>query len=323
VKSAPAHTDRSIGLAIFGSIQILVGLGCAALIPLSFVAQSLGNVAGVATNDVRSALPAMVVYAALAAAFVWLGIGSIKARRWARELSLSLAWVWFLTGVCSLIFAWLLLPSALLTLAGGGGFSREVAVLVTAATTAVLSFFYVLLPLAFLGFYRSPNVAATCRARGPSRQWTDDLPQRLVTLTVVWVLAAVSVLLMPAYRFVAPFFGVVLDGSAGAVVWSVVLIGCVALAWGSVRRDLWAWRGAMIAVILAGLSTVVTSLRVDTGTIVQAMDLPDDQAALLTSVLMPDRWLVVLFWIVAWGSFLVYLASLRRDFAARTAVSDG
>ena len=137
------------------------------------------------------------------------------------------------------------------------------------------------------------------------------------------VLAAVSVLVMPAYRFVVPFFGVVLAGSAGAVVWLVVLIGCIALAWGSVRRELWAWWGAMIAVLLAAVSTILTSLRVDTLAILRAMDLPDDQTALITSAMMPDRWVVVLFWIVAWGSFIAYLATLRGFFLVRPADADG
>ncbi len=321
--STPAHKDRSLGLVIFGVLQILIGLGCAALVPLSLVAQSLGNVGGVASTDARSVFPAMVVYAALAAAFVWLGIGSIRARRWARELSWSLSWVWFLTGICSMIFAWLLLPFVLRELAGEGGFPREVVVLVTVVTTVLLGFVYVLLPGAFVVFFRSPHVAATCRARDPKRQWTDDLPQRMLTLTIVWALAAVSVLVMPAYRFVVPFFGVVLAGPAGAVVWAVILIGCVALAWGSVRRELWAWWGAMIAVLLAGLSTVITSLRVETVEMLRAMDLPDDQTALISGAMMPDQWVVILFWIVAWGSFLAYLATLRRFFVVPPAGDDG
>jgi len=317
------HKDRTVGLVVFGILQILIGVCCAMLIPLSLAAQALGNAGGVASVDARTVLPGMVVYVALATTFVWLGIGSIRARRWAREVSLSLSWVWFLTGICSLILVWLLLPSLLRELAGEGGFPPEVAVLVSIVTTVVLGFLYVLLPGALVLFFRSPHVAATCRVRDPSRRWTDDLPQRMLTLTIVWVLAAVSVLVMPAYRFVVPFFGVVLAGLAGAVVWLVVLIGCVALAWGSARRELWAWRGAMIAVLLAALSTVLTFLRVDAVEMVRAMDLPADQVALISGAMMPDRWLVILFWIVAWGSFLAYLVTLRRFFTARPADGDG
>ena len=316
------HKDRSVGLVIFGAVQILVGVCCAALVPLSLLAQQLGTIGGVSSSDPRSAIPVMVVYSVLATAFVWLGIGSIRARRWARELSLSLSWVWFLTGICSLILAWALLPSALGELVGEGGLPHEVVVLITAGTTVVLGVVYVLLPGACVLFFRSPDVAATCRARDPGRQWTDDLPQRLLTLILVWALAAVSVLVMPAYNFVVPFFGVVLVGSEGAIVWLVILIGCVALVWGSAHRNPWAWWGAMIAVSLAGVSSVLTSLKVETSEILRAMDLPGDQADLLTDAMTPDRWLVVLFWLAAWGSFLAYLATLRRFFAARPADED-
>jgi hypothetical protein len=316
------HKDRSVGLVIFGVLQILVGVCCAALVPLSLMAQQLGTIAGASSADPRSAFPGMVVYAALATAFVWLGIGSVRARRWAREVSLSLSWVWLLTGICSLILAWLLLPSVLGALAGEGGFPVEVTLLVTVVTTAVLGIVYVLLPGAFVLFFRSPDVAATCHARDPGRQWTDDLPQRLITLILVWALAAVSVLVMPAYRFVVPFFGVVLVGSAGAIVWLVILIGCVALVWGSARREPWAWWGAMIGVFLAGVSTVLTSLKVETSEFLRAMDLPGDQADLLSAAMTPDRWLVVLFWLAAWGSFLAYLANLRRFFVAGSADAD-
>jgi len=319
----PAHKDRTVGLVIFGVIQILIGAFCALLVPLSLAAQSLATVGGVVAADPRSALPGMVVFAVLATAFVWLGIGSMRARRWARELTLSLSWVWLLTGLCSLIFAWLMLPPMLRELGGAGGLPSDVVVLVTIVTMVFLGFAYVLLPGAFVLFFRSAHVAATCRARDPRPQWTDDLPQRLLTLTIVWVLAAVSVLVMPAYRFVVPFFGVVLAGSVGAVVWLVILIVCVALAWGSGRRQPWAWRGAMIAVLLAALSSVTTFLRVDAVEVVRAMDLPADQAGLVTLAMMPDRWVVVLFWLVTWGSFLAYLVTLRRFFVLMPADVDG
>ena len=67
---------------------------------------------------------------------------------------------------------------------------------------------------------------------------------------------------------------------------------------------------------------MLTSLRVEPWEILRAMDLPDDQASLITDTMMPDQWVVVLFWIVAWGSFLAYLATLRRFFSARPAERD-
>jgi len=54
--------------------------------------------------------------------------------------------------------------------------------ILAAAILGVAGFIYVLLPGAFLLFYRSPSVAETCQARDPSPQWTDGCPPRLLTL---------------------------------------------------------------------------------------------------------------------------------------------
>jgi len=180
----------------------------------------------------------------------------------------------------------------------------------------VIGFLFVLLPGAFVLFYRSPHVAATCRIRDSQPQWTDDLPRRLLTLVIVWALAAVSVLMMPAYGFIVPFFGVVLSGASGAAVWAAILVMCVALTWGSARRAPWAWWGGVAAIILATLSSVITALRVDPAAFILAMDLPEQQTALLSEIAMPEQWVMALVWVVMWGTFLAYLMTVRRFFFA-------
>src|ERR1035438_9907333 len=44
-------------------------------------------------------LPAVSIYGCMAVALIWLGIGSIKARRWARALLLIFSWSWLVMGV--------------------------------------------------------------------------------------------------------------------------------------------------------------------------------------------------------------------------------
>jgi CHASE2 domain-containing sensor protein len=61
----------------------------------------------------RVILPALIVYVALAAAFVWLGIGSIRCRRWARALILILAWAWLCVGVITVPLMAFLMPRIL------------------------------------------------------------------------------------------------------------------------------------------------------------------------------------------------------------------
>jgi hypothetical protein len=184
------------------------------------------------------------------------------------------------------------------------------------ATLAVLGFLYVVLPGAFILFYRSRHVAETCRKRDLKPQWTDGLSQRLLTLTILWVMLAVSVLLMPAYGWVVPFFGFIVKGASGFGIWAVFFGCCLLLAWGTSRSAPWAWKGAIGLTILAAVSSLVTFARVDLVDFVPAMGLSAEQESMFAGVLAIDRWLVVVLSVAVWGSFLAYLLTVRGCFPA-------
>jgi hypothetical protein len=311
---SPDFKDRSVGLILFGVISILIGLCSVMLVPLSLISVTLSGPAAKSGLDLRSAMAASALYAVIAIAFVWLGIGSIRARRWARELLLSLSWIWLLTGICSLAFGVVVVPLVIHGIAAETGLPPETVTLVVAVVFCVIGVLYVVLPMAFVMFYRSPHVAATCAARDPRPQWVDRCPQRLLTLTVVWVLAGVSVLLMPAYAFFFPLFGVVATGLAGALLWFLVLAVCVALVIGTSRGALWAWWGGMALAVMAMLSSAVTVLRYDLGELMTRMEMPPEQASMMASFNLFGGWSMALIVLIIWGTFIVYLLSLRRYF---------
>ena len=78
--------NRHTGLMIFGVLTI--GLGCMAALGTFFIvigqllAASIPN--GPPPMPFSAILPGICVYVILAVALIWLGIGSIRARRWAR-----------------------------------------------------------------------------------------------------------------------------------------------------------------------------------------------------------------------------------------------
>jgi hypothetical protein len=313
-KDAVVYRDRSFGLVIFGVIEILIGGFCGLLVPLGALAWWITGGQTSGSGALRSTVPVLVLYAVFAGVLIWLGVGSIRARRWACELMLSISRIWLLTGVASLVITWFILPGLMRSVGGAAGMPAAVLLMTTAVTFVIVSFVYVMLPGAFVLFYRSPDVMATCRARDPRPQFTDGCPPRILTLAVVWALAAVSVLVMPAYDWAFPFFGTMVVGIEGAVPWLVVLVVCGMLAWGSCRRSPWAWWGGVAATGAAAVSTVLTSLRMDPKSILSVMRLADDQVRLLSSISWPDRWMIVLLWVAVWGSMLAYLVSLRRFF---------
>ena len=310
--------DRSFGLAVFGVLEILLGVFCALMVPLSLLAWSVSG----SSASLRSTIPVLVVYAVVAAGLIWLGIGSIRARRWACDLMLSISRIWLVTGVCSVLVTGFILPGMLAGMGAGEGIASEALFVATAIIFAILGLVYVLLPAAFVLFFRSPDVIATCRARDPQPQFTDGCPPRILTLAVVWGLGAVSVLVMPAYGWAFPFFGSVLSGAAGMVLWMAVLLVCGVLAWGTCRRRPWAWWGALAATIVAAVSTILTSIRVSPEEVVRALPLADDQRQVLASISWPEAWVMTLVWIVVWASMVIYLLTVRPEFRKTSPIDD-
>jgi hypothetical protein len=314
IESLPEFKDRTVGLVVFGGVSVLIGLFCALLVPLMFVAAALAETNGGGGVNLRSAWSASAMNALMAVAFVWLGIGSVRARRWACELLLSLSWIWLLTGICALIIGIVVVPGVIAQLGTGSEIPPEMAALVIAVTFGVSGVIYVVLPGLFVLFYRSPSVAATCRVRHPDPQWIDRIPRRLLTLMVVWVLLAASVFVMPGYNYFFPLFGFVLTGAAGAFLWAIALAVCVALAVGTGRRTPWAWWGGVALTIAATLSSILTVLRFDMTEIMALMTLPEDQVAIMETLPILDGWVPVVGSVVVWGTFLAYLMTLRRYF---------
>lgn len=110
------HRDRSLGLTVFGALEILVALACATLIPLTLVAGAVTP-----GMDAHLVLPSLVLYAAMAAVFLTLGIGSIRARIWAQALTLSLSWIWLITGIATVLLSFLALSGLWRDLAANVG----------------------------------------------------------------------------------------------------------------------------------------------------------------------------------------------------------
>jgi hypothetical protein len=318
--SAPVHAgegpeiDRSAGLVLFGVVLILVGLICALLVPLMLVAAAAARELGGpgAAPALRSTLSQMLVYGLTAALLVWLGIGSIRARRWAPPLILVLSWLWLITGAFTILITLWLLPAMLSAVAPGAA-SAGPLVLVQLVVFVALGFGFVLLPGAFVWFYRSEHVTATCRARDPRPSWTDDCPRHILSLVMILVLSALSVLAVPAYNFVLPVFGLVLSGWPGAVCWVAILVLLVALAWGAARRNPRAWWAALASTLLATVATTTTAAVVPWSELVERMALSEDELMILEAVTIGPVGLIAVS-LVVWGTLIGYLLYVRRFF---------
>ena len=79
--------DRRTGLMVFGILVIVLGCFVALMVPFMLLGQLMaGRVPGGEAMPLRFLMPVLVMYLGLAVAFIWLGIGSVQCRRWARAI---------------------------------------------------------------------------------------------------------------------------------------------------------------------------------------------------------------------------------------------
>src|SRR5579862_5052685 len=117
--SAPEQS-RHGGLIAFGVISIVIGSlsGCLALaVPLPLFIHNMSPPGAAPAPDVSTIVAALILYGVFATAFIWIGVGSCKCRRWVRPIVLCVAWPSLVMGILSAVIWLALLPVIAPTLA--------------------------------------------------------------------------------------------------------------------------------------------------------------------------------------------------------------
>jgi hypothetical protein len=123
--------------------------------------------------------------------------------------------------------------------------------------SVVLVLLYVLLPLGFLLFYRSPHVKATVEAKDPKERWTDRCPLPVLGAALVAGYGAFASLCGLLYG-VFPIAGHLLRGLPALLVFLAMAAINAALAVGLYRLRPTAWWGALAFYSATVLVTLVT-----------------------------------------------------------------
>jgi len=311
--------DRKTGLVVFGILQIIFGGICALMVPLMI----LGMIASTALKDsstmsmnASTMIPGVLFYILLAVWFIWMGIGSIRARRWASALLLVSSWLWLIGGISGLIFMLLLMPDMYDQVAKSGQMPQEMAAIMKYVMLGFTAVVYVIIPGTLVLFYGRKNVKATCAFRDPKVRWTDKCPLPVLAVSLMYGFWAGSMLLMGFYGWAIPFFGRILSGVTGA---GVVLVGILLLgyvAWGTYRLRIKAWWCAVLVTIGWAISTGITFSRVSMWDFYEKMNFPEQQLEIMKQCGMPPTSAMTLFFGVWVVGFLGYLLYTRRYFLA-------
>jgi len=279
-------TDRSARLVAFGILATLAGVALAGLGALGALLPFIGGKAGIVgvAPDPRAAAMGLVVHALLGAAFVSVGIGSVRRRRWAPPLMLTLSWTWLIGGLFSAVVVPGLVEGALTAAGPETLITGGVLLAVQSVVMLVVVFVGVLIPAAFVVVYRDPDAQRTCEHHDPRPSWTERCPASVLGLSVG--LAACAALGVPmALQPAVPMFGTLVGGWPGGILIlsGSALLGYLALQCYRLRPI--GWWGTTAALVLLGVSTGVTFLRIDPVEIYREMGYPEDQIAMLRGAL--------------------------------------
>lgn len=309
--------DRKTGLIVFGILEIVFGALCALMVPFMMVgmlATSALEENSAPPVNAGMMIPGLLFYALLAVWFIWMGIGSVKARRWARALLLVTSWPWLIGGITGLVFMLFLFPGMFDQMGKSGLMPTEMAIVMKYVMIGTMGVFYVIIPGMLVLFYGSKHVRATCERRDPRIRWTDKCPLPVLAVSLISGFWAASMLLTGFYGWAVPFFGSILSGISGA---GVALLGMLLLgyvSWGTYRLSIKAWWCAVFLIVAWGISASITFSRVSLMEFYERMNFPAQHLELMKQYTPAQEPWMVLFsvlWVVV---ALAYLLYTRRYF---------
>ena len=311
------YRDRKIGLVVFGILEIIMGAFCALMIPLillsMFASNALNNDPASSMNS-GAMIAGLLMYVFVAICFVWMGIGSILARRWARALVLVTSWIWLFGGMMGLGVILLLMPDMHNQMGEIEEVSRQIIAVIKYVMIGIMTIIYIVIPGVLILFYGSKHTKATCEQRDPHIRWTDKCPLPVLAVSLTFGCGAASIYCMGFYGWAMPFFGFILSGIAGL---AIVFIGSLLfayVAWGTYRLNIYAWWCAVLLILVWGISSVMTFTRVNIIAYYEKMGFAAEQLEMMKQMAIAQSpWMVQLcgVWVVV---ALVYLLYIRRFF---------
>ena len=279
------------------------------------------NLPNAPQTDTKALLPAFFIYGGLGVVLVWLGIGSIMMRRWARALLLIFSWSWLGTGVMAMAMMLFFLPKMMENMQAQQASHPE---LPPSAMTGIIvvmmmieGFFFIVLPGIWTFFYSSRHVKATCEEHDPAPSWTDASPLPVLGLCIWLAFGGLIMLTMPlTTRGVLPFFGMFLTGITGSLLCLIFAAVWCGSAWLIYKLDLRGWWLLMIAACLFGVSTALTYSMHDVTEAYHLMGYPEAQIEQIKQAGMGGNTMV---WFSSFCMLplLGYLLFIKRYFKAR------
>ncbi len=299
------HKDKKSSLVVMGIFEVIGGVLCALLALVTMIPLVLtpGKI------PVQQIMPGMLVYLFLSVWLIWMGIGTIRACRWARILMLVASWLALASGVLAMGMMFFVLPKSF----AGAAVPDAMVIPMMIVTSIILTVFYVLIPAFGIVFYGGRNVRATFEHCNPIPSWLEQCPLPVLALALMLALSVVSMTMLCFVHCAIPFFGIILSGWAGAI----VLLGgfgiCGLLAVGVFKLRPAAWWGTLALLLLGVTSQMITYSRIDMADYYMAIGYTDQMLQQMTNMGWSGTTFQIMGVIYALPA-LAYLLWLKRYF---------
>lgn len=317
------YPDRSTGLTVFGIILVILGLMCLLIVPFTLLSIIIAR-------KTSSVMPAGVyvmsigTYVLAAGILIALGVGSIRKKRWGRNLTLVVSWLWLIYGSISLIMITIALPAGF-----AAGFHAAAAKnpnapplpagIAAVILTMIVAFFavlFVVVPIIFVLFYRRNDVEATCNRLDPKPSWTEQVPLPVLAASLICAVGALYYFQISVTIPVFPFFGKYLTGVAASATCMGLAVLEAFLSVALFRKQIAAW---WIAVSVSVFRLVALALTVPKANLLEVYSKMGYSSAQIQMIQSSGLyrsggllWAGVLFLTL----FLGYLLYIKRYFSA-------
>lgn len=318
-----ASDARTPILTILG-ILTLIGAGFCLLSAIGMlIVQFLGKQHMVASSA-SAPTPPQPNYIALCLSYMLfcavatvLGIGTLKAKRWARALGITLNASWAAIGAISALYYLVAVPYALST--NDIDFSdrttavQSLGMLIGAVFGSIIG---IVIPGVFAWLYARPRVREVCELRNPAPSWTDACPLPVLAAAISLAIMSISFVFANTTNMaLVPFFGSCLSGMTALIATLAASTVILPVAWGLYKGSKVAW-GAMIAILFIWLaSNLMTSTDTYLAAVSELGVLTEDSPAMMSTMLSLAYRLNVAFALAA----IAYVVWIVRYFRARAA----
>jgi hypothetical protein len=307
------YRDRKTALVVFGVLEIVFGAFLGLMVPVTALAALVPRPAGAAAPPPHMLLLAVGFYGVAATVLIWLGVGSILLRRWARALWVCISGVMFMMGLVTIpTLGYVMITDLPRNLAAGGGPALPPAAMLVMQIVmlGVLLVTYIIAPGILWLFYAGRNVKRTCEVRDPAARWTDRCPLPVLALSLLNAFGAATMLALLPFFGVFPLFGVFAQGVTARLLMLAYGAVMLAAAWGVYRLRRGAWWVMLAVALFMVVSGAATLWHADMRELYVGLGFDGPMAARMGEMAQHMKWTGVAT-SVPW---LVWVVYIRRYF---------